>query len=83
MNNYLGSEVLVDGDKLVGISQRRTRHGARFQCMVHIRWSPDVLIGLLAEPRPDVEVLPPVGVLPADVADALPGAVARGLTAAR
>ncbi|MET0911567.1 MAG: hypothetical protein ABWZ99_19025 [Ilumatobacteraceae bacterium] len=76
-------EVLVDGDKLVGISQRRTRHGSRFQCMVHIRWSPDVLIGLLAEPRPDVDVLPPVGVLPADVADALPGAVARGLTAAR
>ena len=29
-------EVLVAGRKLVGISQRRTRHGSRFQCMVHI-----------------------------------------------
>jgi lipoate-protein ligase A len=28
-------EVLVDGRKLVGISQRRTRDAARFQCVVH------------------------------------------------
>ena len=27
-------------------------HGARFQCMVHVRWSPEVLVSLLAEPRP-------------------------------
>lgn len=26
-------EVLVDGRKVVGVSQRRTRHGARFQCL--------------------------------------------------
>jgi lipoate---protein ligase len=28
-------EVLVDGDKLVGLSQRRTRHGIRIQALVY------------------------------------------------
>ena len=41
-------EVLVDGHKLVGISQRRTRDGARFQCVVHRRWDPVPILGLLA-----------------------------------
>lgn len=41
-------EVVVDGRKVVGISQRRTRDGARFQCMVHRRWDPAPLVGLLA-----------------------------------
>ena len=50
-------ELAVDGRKLVGISQRRNRNGSRFQCMVHVRWSPDVLVGLLAEPRPTVDEL--------------------------
>lgn len=37
-------EVLVDGRKVVGISQRRTREGARFQCIVYDHWDPyDVL----------------------------------------
>ena len=31
-------EVLVAGRKVVGISQRRTRAGARFQCSVPILW---------------------------------------------
>jgi lipoate-protein ligase A len=75
-------EVQLDGDKLVGISQRRTRIGSRFQCMVHVRWSPEVLVELLAAPRPSVAELPPVAVVSAEVADALPGAVARALTAA-
>ncbi|PHX94480.1 MAG: hypothetical protein CK542_00560 [Acidimicrobium sp.] len=34
-------EVTLHGQKLVGISQRRTREMARFQCVVHQRWSPD------------------------------------------
>ena len=34
--------------KLVGISQRRTREGARFQCIVHRTWDPVPLLGLLA-----------------------------------
>jgi len=41
-------EVTVGGRKLVGISQRRTRAGARFQCVVHRRWDPTSLLGLLA-----------------------------------
>jgi lipoate---protein ligase len=75
-------EVLVDSAKLVGISQRRTRHGSRFQCMVHLRWSPEVLVGLLASPRPKVDELPPVAVVSPEVAEALPGALARVLSAA-
>lgn len=41
-------EVTVGGRKLVGISQRRTRDGARFQCVVHRRWDPVPILGLLA-----------------------------------
>jgi len=33
-------EVSVGGAKLVGLSQRRTREGARFQCLVHGHWEP-------------------------------------------
>ncbi len=40
-------EVTVDGRKLVGISQRRTRAGARFQCAVYARHDPSVLPALL------------------------------------
>jgi len=32
----------------VGISQRRTRDGARFQCVVHRGWDPRPLLDLLA-----------------------------------
>jgi len=41
-------EVVVDGAKAVGLSQRRTRAGARFQCLVHGRWRPDRYARLLA-----------------------------------
>lgn len=40
-------EVTVGGKKLVGMSQRRTRELARFQCAVLHRWHFDELIGLL------------------------------------
>ncbi|BBH17876.1 hypothetical protein Back2_21630 [Nocardioides baekrokdamisoli] len=33
-------EVLIAGRKTVGIAQRRTRDGARFQCIVYDRWDP-------------------------------------------
>ena len=33
-------EVSIGGDKAVGLSQRRTRAGARFQCIVHQAWNP-------------------------------------------
>ena len=72
--------MLGDGAKLVGISQRRSRAGARFQCAVHTRWSPATLVGLLTADVPVAE-LPPVATLPPDVAAALPGAVAGALAA--
>ena len=56
-------EVLVGGAKLVGVSQRRTRHAARFQTMVHGRWRPDVNAALVAGPpatRPATEDLAPL-----------------------
>lgn len=34
-------EVSVAGAKLVGLSQRRTRLGARFQCLIHLSWQPE------------------------------------------
>ena len=71
-------EVLAGGRKLVGISQRRTRAGARFQCAVHVRWSPERLTRLLAGPLPD-RPLPDVATLPADAARQLPDAIARTL----
>ena len=40
-----------------GTSQRRTRGWARFQCAAYRRWDPEVLVPLLAEPRPAVEDL--------------------------
>ena len=49
-------EVFVGDAKVVGMSQRRTRAGARFQCAVPRRWDPEPLRALL---RPS----PPAGVL--------------------
>ena len=40
-------EVTSAGSKVVGLSQRRTRDGARFQGIAHQKWSPSVLEGLL------------------------------------
>lgn len=40
------------GAKVVGISQRRTRAGARFQCAVYRSWDAEPLRALLATPPP-------------------------------
>lgn len=53
-------EVLVGEAKIVGISQRRTRAGARFQCAVPVRWDPAPLASLLTS-RPDIAALAAVG----------------------
>ena len=42
-------EVLAGGAKLVGISQRRGRHGARMQCVLYRRWNPDPWAGFLTD----------------------------------
>jgi lipoate-protein ligase A len=69
-------EVVLDGRKLVGVSQRRTRAGSRFQCAVHTVWSPETLAPLLRAP---VGVLPSVATVAEDTAGALPAALARSL----
>lgn len=40
-------EVVVAGRKVVGMSQRRTRAGSRFECLVHDAWEPKELLSLL------------------------------------
>jgi lipoate---protein ligase len=40
-------EVLVGEQKVVGLSQRRTRHGALFQTAALLTWDPAALVGLL------------------------------------
>jgi len=41
-------EVTVDGRKVVGLAQRRDRHGAWFHGACLLRWDPTVLLGALA-----------------------------------
>lgn len=40
-------EVTVDGRKVVGLAQRRTRAGALFQCAALLRWDPAAMVDLL------------------------------------
>ena len=41
-------EVTVEGRKVVGLSQRRTREATLFQCCAAVRWEPERLLDLLA-----------------------------------
>lgn len=41
-------EVTVEGRKVLGLSQRRTRAGVLFQCALLIRWAPAELLDVLA-----------------------------------
>ena len=51
--------------KYVGVSQRRTRDQARFQCTAYTAWDPKVLAALLAEPIEDATRLRDmVGIVP-------------------
>jgi lipoate-protein ligase A len=70
-------EVLVDGRKFVGLSQRRSRHGIRVQGMFHLAPTTAPLCSVLRTPLP-------LGV-PAehhDLPGIAPGVVARRLAAA-
>jgi lipoate-protein ligase A len=40
-------EVTVEGRKVVGLSQRRTREAVLFQCCAVVRWEPERLLDLL------------------------------------
>jgi lipoate-protein ligase A len=71
-------EVLVDGHKAVGISQRRTRDWVRLQSSIHLAWQGELLVSLLAPPAPTLADLRPPAVHRGD-ADALRIAVADAL----
>lgn len=43
-------EVVSGGAKLVGISQRRTREGARFQCVAYTTWSTEPWVDAIVDP---------------------------------
>jgi lipoate-protein ligase A len=67
-------EVTIDGVKAVGLAQRRTRHGARFQTAVNLVWDPAPLARLLAlDPADREQVVADLG--PAVVA--VPGPAER------
>lgn len=79
-DGFGAGEVLLDGRKLVGISQRRTRHAARLQCCWYSRYDASALAGLLAAPhRPAVEELAPIATVPQAIAEAIPAALAARL----
>ncbi|HEV2759120.1 MAG TPA: hypothetical protein VGV86_06080 [Acidimicrobiales bacterium] len=48
-------EVTVDGAKVVGLCQRRTRAGALFQCAALLDWRPERLLDRLAVPEAERE----------------------------
>jgi len=77
-------EVVVAGEKVMGLSQRRTRAGARFQCSVPLDWDAGRHAALLApgiaraakgvdpvEAAATVAVRPLIGQRPEDVLEAL------------
>lgn len=70
-----GEVTTATGAKVLGIAQRRTRAGARFQCAVPLRWDPTALAALLTGHPPLATNLAaavsPVTAEPRAVVDAL------------
>ncbi|MBS1838433.1 MAG: hypothetical protein JST64_12145 [Actinobacteria bacterium] len=65
-------EVALEGRKVLGISQRRTRSGARFQCLAYRDWEPRRLLSLLSLP-PDRSAVVPSALLDRAGAGLAPG----------
>jgi lipoate---protein ligase len=77
-------EVLVDGAKLIGVSQRRTRAASRFQVCWHTAYDPAALPALLLEEyRPPLDGLRPVATLDPATSAALPELLSAALATAR
>ena len=75
-------EVTLDGEKLVGLSQRLTREAARFQACWHTVYDPGALLELLpAASRPAREALRPVATLDAAASAAVPELLRAALSA--
>ena len=63
-------EVTVDGRKVVGLSQRRTRAGALFHCAALLRWDPAEIVRLLGiDAAVAKEIEPLAATIPASDAD--------------
>ncbi len=74
-------EVVLDGAKLVGISQRRTRDAARLQCCWYSTYDPARLVALLDPARrPPLAALAPVATIPPDLASTLVTTLTATLT---
>jgi lipoate-protein ligase A len=73
-------EVLVRTRKVVGISQRRRRGWARFQCAAYRHWDAAPLLALLADP-PALADIEPLAVGAGAAFDGLRDAVVDALTA--
>lgn len=74
-------EVFVGDKKLVGISQRRGREGARMQCIVYRDWNPAAWAPVLSSPTArttaiDLSVAT-INTAPADIVSALVAALPR------
>lgn len=70
------------GSKVVGISQRRTRDWARFQCVISLQWDPETLIQVLRPPRPSVAEIAHAGSSLAIEAEVIGGAMIEALRTA-
>ena len=70
-------EVTVDGRKVVGMSSRRRREGALFQCAALVEWDPTGIAELVGAPSDELEeVACGAGAGAADLAGALLGRLA-------
>ncbi|MFK7918305.1 MAG: hypothetical protein AB8G14_09535 [Ilumatobacter sp.] len=71
-------ELTLDGAKLVGISQRRTRDVARLQCCWYTSYEPGELTALLVDP-PDLALLNPVATVSSSTGRAVVDCLAEEL----
>ena len=74
-----GGEVMQGAAKAVGVSQRRTRAAARFQCAVYHRWDAALHAALFRAPGPSVVdltgITAEIDATPGDVRDAFVQAI--------
>jgi lipoate-protein ligase A len=75
-------EVLVGGRKLVGLSQRRTRHGVRIQGLVHTTSALGAMRDLFAVSTPDADLDEPATLAAVGLADLAEASLADRLAAA-
>lgn len=74
-------EITLDGAKLVGISQRRTRYAARLQCSWYSSFEWRRVVELLVpSARPPIDELAPVATVAASVTELVPASLRTALS---